>query len=214
MNRTEHGFTLVELLVVIAIIAILVGILIPVVGNALKRAEITRAQTEMAGIASAIRAYYAEYGLMPVYNNGNRDHTYVGKWGTVGGNPKPTSIIFGILRGLNRTNNPKGIVFLEIPEKSMEGVSTLRGSAETYTASDGFYLDPWGNPYAIVVDTEGDGQIGGFKTFVGSGIGFSQIDSMLDQQSPTGSGTFPGTTVGVMSWGPEPGQTNSFLRSW
>ena len=40
--------------------------------------------------------------------------------------------------------------------------------------SDRCYLDPWGNPYVIVMDTDFDGQIGGFKAIVGTGMGYNE----------------------------------------
>ena len=210
------GFTLIELLVVIAIIALLASLLIPVLNVALKKARVAKAQTEMAGIVSAIKAYYSEYGVMPTPNsNGYPDHTFMGKWGTYSGNPKPNSLIFNILRGVNTTNNPKRIVFLEVPAQSMEGTSTMKTHMETYDGTEGCYLDPWGNPYIIVMDTEFDGQVGGFSVIVGSGMGYSDITTLIEKTlSPTGNGTFPGTTVAVMSYGPEPGNVSSFLRTF
>jgi prepilin-type N-terminal cleavage/methylation domain-containing protein len=211
----SSGFTLIEMLVVIAIIAILASLLLPAMNMAYKKARISRAQTEMAGIAAAIKSFYAEYGIMPTpCSNGHADHTFMGKWGIYNLNPKPNSLIFDLLRGVNLTNNPKRIVFLDVPAASMQGTSTLPSHKETYTAADGCYLDPWGNPYLIVMDTEFDGQIGGFESYVGTGMGYTDISTLIKSASPNGNGTFPGVTVGVMSYGPEPGITKSFLKTF
>ena len=152
-----RAFTLVELLVVIAIIGMLAAILLPVVVSAIKRAEISRARSEMMSIVSAINAYANEYGVMPAGTaNGSNDCVYVGEWGS-----NKANYICNILRAIDTTNNPKRIVFLEIPEKSMQGECTIQGHPHTYTSDEGYFLDPWGNPYAIVMDTSFDGQIGG-----------------------------------------------------
>jgi len=125
--------------------------------------------------------------------NGQRDNTFMGDGGAP--NTIPNRLIFDILRGVNTTNNPKRIVFLEVQADSM--------------TTNACYLDPWGNPYIIVMDTDFNGQIEGIV-----GISYTNIVTMLNNASPSGNGTFPGTIVGVMSYGPEPGSTNSFLKSW
>jgi len=64
-SRSE-GFTLLELMVVIAIIAILMGILLPVVTGMKTKAQIRQAETEVKSLATAIRAYHTEYKQWPV----------------------------------------------------------------------------------------------------------------------------------------------------
>lgn len=217
-HSSRAGVTLVELLVVIVIIATLAAILTPVIIRALERADVAKAQQDMASIVAAVQAYYREYGIMPIGDtNGYPDHTYVGKWGNVNANPIRHTRIMNILRGLDTTNNPRRIVFLEVPESAMAGVASIRASdpvaSRTYIPEEGYYLDPWSNPYLIVVDSDFDNTIGGFHAIIG-GIGGAAIQAMIVNLSPRGNGSFPGVRVGVMCMGPNPGDTNSFMMSW
>jgi prepilin-type N-terminal cleavage/methylation domain-containing protein len=72
--RKRNAFTLVELLVVIGIIAVLIGILLPVLGRAQAQARTTACMSNLRQIGVALRAYA----------NDNRDHypdkVGVGNW--------------------------------------------------------------------------------------------------------------------------------------
>ena len=74
IHRKRRAFTLVELLVVIGIIAVLIGILLPVLGRAQAQARTTACMSNLRQIGIALRAYA----------NDNRDHypdkVGVGNW--------------------------------------------------------------------------------------------------------------------------------------
>jgi len=59
-DMTKHGFTLIELLVVIGIIALLLGILIPVLAAARTKARIVAVHAELYGISLALETYYID----------------------------------------------------------------------------------------------------------------------------------------------------------
>jgi prepilin-type N-terminal cleavage/methylation domain-containing protein len=64
--RCRRGFTLIELLVVIAIIAILAALLLPVLSRVKIKAQVKKAELEIAGIANAIRNYESDTSKFPV----------------------------------------------------------------------------------------------------------------------------------------------------
>ena len=66
-NRSNRrtGFTLIELLMVIAIIGILIALLVPAVGGALKRARVTSVRAEISQLETAIGKFRAVYNMDP-----------------------------------------------------------------------------------------------------------------------------------------------------
>ena len=67
----RRGFTLIELLVVMAIIAILAGILLPVITAARRQAKIAATRTLLAQIGTALGHFNDDWGRYPPDNNGD-----------------------------------------------------------------------------------------------------------------------------------------------
>ena len=64
-SNSRTGFTLIELLMVIAIIGILIALLVPAVGGALKRARVTSVRAEISQLETAIGKFRSVYNMDP-----------------------------------------------------------------------------------------------------------------------------------------------------
>lgn len=135
--RAPRAFTLIELLIVIAIIGILMSLLFPAVNSAIDAARKAQAKNDAVQIATAVTAFEAEYGRLPT------NATAV------------SGALLQSLTGQNTTDNPRGIVFLEVQawKKGKSG-----------TNASGAFIDPWGGSYRIALDTDYDNTVTGAGT--------------------------------------------------
>jgi len=134
--KNQRCFTLVELLTVIAIIAVLMGILLPVLAIAKNKARETQARTEIKSLALAIKQYEATYGFLP-FISGDED--------PLGGDKYITFI--KCLQG-DTTSNPRGLKWIEVQKDDTGQFRT-----------DGYYKDPWKKDYYVSLDLDYDGDI-------------------------------------------------------
>ena len=156
-SREWHcqGFTLIELLVVIAIIAILAGILIPTVTTAMRRAEIAQVRGEINTLVTAIRAYHSDYGRYPTEQNGvPADARYGEERGAGNTSVRNNRLLINVLRSIdaaynsNHDLNGRRNVYLEAGDASFN--------------PSGDFIDPWGIPYEIHLDTGFNNEINNF----------------------------------------------------
>src|SRR5438093_2545414 len=77
-SKPRRGFTLVELLVVIGIIAVLIGILLPVIGKARKQANTTACMAQLRSLGQTLAIYNSE-------NRGSYPYSYYTSNAAVGG---------------------------------------------------------------------------------------------------------------------------------
>lgn len=66
MKKNESGFTLIEVIVVASIIAILAGILVPLIFKEIDEAKQTRAKADVASISQAMLVMRKDTGQWPV----------------------------------------------------------------------------------------------------------------------------------------------------
>ena len=140
----KSKFTLVELLMVIGIIAILAGILLPVVNGAAKKADMTKAKAEITTLVNAIKQFEATYGHLPL-PAGYAEGTIIGADKTCTNYPELIKVLQGETPNTTPypTNpNTRNTRFLDI-------VGNVAGE----------FTDPWGEPYKIIFDADYDGKI-------------------------------------------------------
>ena len=147
MGRSS-AFTLIELLVVIAIIAILIGLLFPAFKAVQNQAKQTQAKNDLTQIVNAVNAFYTDYGKYPLVT---ADTTY-------GQGALANNALFDVLRGVDATNNPRQIVFInppyvKDPANPRSGIGTPTGTGP------GRYFDPWGTQYNVRIDGEYNNQL-------------------------------------------------------
>jgi type II secretory pathway pseudopilin PulG len=134
VRKSSHGFTWLELIILIAVLALLMVLLSPRMGEGLAAAPKAQAKNDVVQIAKAITAFHSEYDRLPTTNAGVQEVSGDLLQALLGG-PSPA--------------NPRQITFLEVQAagKNKSGIW------------QGVFLDPWGAPYKLKLDTDGDGKL-------------------------------------------------------
>jgi prepilin-type N-terminal cleavage/methylation domain-containing protein len=213
----RKGFTLIELLVTMAIIAIIAALLIGGITLAMEKGQRARAKSEMSTIVSAMKAFRAEYSYWPCpRDNGWPDNPY-GSKNMPGGQPRYNNEIIDVLRArdggynLNNSNNLRKIVFLEVPSGSLSG-SDQRGTPTVYTEGEGYFLDPWGEPYLLFMDTDFDGELG--MSSIEFSAAAQDLQTQLNVRVFGAVYVVPSLEAAAISYGPTPNQRGSAMFSW
>lgn len=174
-NRTKlhsRAMTRVELVVVMAVSAILVVLLLPAFrgGRRDPGASISRVKMEMVALAMAIYQYQTAYGRFPVSSNatGSSDFTF-GTYGTsdealgitnASGYEANNSEVIAMLMDFDKFPNGQNTVNVDHVGNTNK-IAFLAAKMTSSTNSPGVgpdyvYRDPWGHPYIITIDLNGD----------------------------------------------------------
>jgi prepilin-type N-terminal cleavage/methylation domain-containing protein len=132
--KSSRGFTWLELLIVIALLGALMMLLSPRVGEGLSTNRKAQAENDVVQIAVAITVFQSEYGHLPSTNANIQELS---------------GPLLQTLTGAASAINPRQIVFLEV-QPAKKDKSGIR---------DGVFVDPWGSPYKLKLDTDSDGKL-------------------------------------------------------
>ena len=169
--KHRRGFTILELLIVVAIIAVLASLGLGALRNAIQRAEVARAQTQLQAIEAAIAMYRADLRISPKSQQGTtpdellRDHgpyLYAALMNKatpeVGGGPngpyvKGKEITVGVILDRDVLKaapmGSDGETFARALDSDELTRSVLPEFQKAHGPDKGeplVFLDPWGNP--------------------------------------------------------------------
>lgn len=143
--KGNRGFTLIEVIVVAAIIAILAGILVPMIFNQIDESKKTRAQGDCKTISSAVTMFRKDTGKWPYYRPGDctlPTYTTIQGGGTTPPLDNPTGFW-----GISTDDISLGYI-MNLPSIQPAVVQTCyNNKAQSYLPAAS--ADPWGNQYII-----------------------------------------------------------------
>jgi type II secretory pathway pseudopilin PulG len=213
----SQAFTIIEALIVMAILVVLVALLLPTSSNPVEPMSKV-AQIEIAQIVGAIQQYHSVYGRYPVPTNvqivastNKEDFTCGGPALNAflePGSATPLNVdIMAIL--LDRTNYPSGEPTVNNNHNlNPQKIVFLNARFNDTTNAPGIgpdlvFRDPWGHPYIISLDLNGDNRCRDafYKSHLVSrkngALGFCGLTNTSDATGTSDSFEYEG---GVMVW--------------
>ncbi|HTA28984.1 MAG TPA: hypothetical protein VK731_00790 [Candidatus Cybelea sp.] len=216
-----------EIVIVLIAAALLAALLVPSVFHNTNAYRIAHARNEMINLVAAISQYQTEYGKLPASDNvvGSPDFTF-GTFGTSdealgitnssgyqANNSEVMSILMDVAAfsdGKPTVNvrhglNPQNIVFLNVKMTSNTNSPGL--------GPDNVYRDPWGHPYIITIDVNGDkkcrdafyrlASVSENASVLGSKSYLLRAPPPYDSDEARDSFEVPNVTVTIWSFGPD-----------
>jgi prepilin-type N-terminal cleavage/methylation domain-containing protein len=166
-----RAFTLIELLVVMSVIAVLLGMMFPIYGKVQESARRVQAKNDVVQLASAVNAYYTEYGKYPIAPPGEGQPATEVTFLT--NNADLLNVLRAIDAGVNVGDalNPRRIAFIQVPDVKDQS----RPRSGIY---NGNWYDPWGpqagKPESGIYHVRIDGSYSGHVTDPYPGYGGEQ----------------------------------------
>ena len=138
--KNNSGITTMEVLVIVAVLAILGGIVTPLVLKEVRQSKFTRVVADMEAISTAFSQYYADTDFWPEKYNGSTSRKVAFQ---------EFPCLYANTEGLGGWDGPylkRGVL------EDGERVVALREGSSWKGI-----IDPWGNPFRIVYGRPGSG---------------------------------------------------------
>jgi prepilin-type N-terminal cleavage/methylation domain-containing protein len=164
-GQSSKGLTLIEILTVVAIIAILAAILLPVLARQKINAKAKLAKLDCATIAQAVTQYNMDnIGRFPTkpgeeMNTVGSDITFSVHDDSSRGRAPHNSdimIILSALEGLGDNSDVNIGHGRNIKKFNYLGAKMTDTEGNPGMGPNGMYRDPFGNPYVVTIDRNGD----------------------------------------------------------
>jgi prepilin-type N-terminal cleavage/methylation domain-containing protein len=192
----SRAFTLIELLIVITIIAILMGLLFPAFRSVQDQAKRAQAKNDETQIATAVTAYFTEYGKYPLIDVKQGFDTLYGDPGGSYGNEDVFNVLRALPIGVNAGDvlNSRKIVFFN-GASAKDAVHPRSGFATQDTTGEngssiktGAFVDPWGNTYMVAIDGDYDGSTIDYLPY--SDLNYTQLNTSGGVKPGVGAACF------------------------
>ena len=150
-----RAFTLIELLITITIIAILASLTAAGISNAIDQANRLKVRTVLMDLKNGIDQYQTDYGRWPIDSSATGANGEDAPELLTDGNNSLVDTLMGIppASGGTADLNPKRTPFVSFTPAN-NGRHGLVGAARPFKLAD-----MYGQPYHILLDTNGDNQV-------------------------------------------------------